>query len=80
MRMPPKLRQLRAVVAQAGFRRRSEKGSHQVWEHQLLPQERLVLSGNDGDDGEDGDDAQPYQEREVAKVLGTLAEAQRDEP
>lgn len=72
--MPPKLRQLRAVVRKAGFRPRSGKGSHQVWQHQLLPEERLVLSGKDGDD------AQPYQEREVAEALGKLAEAQRDEP
>jgi predicted RNA binding protein YcfA (HicA-like mRNA interferase family) len=72
--MPPKVRQLRAIIRKAGFKRRPGKGSHEVWQHSLLPGDRIVISGKDGDD------AQPYQEREVAEALAKLDAAQRREP
>ena len=69
--MPKKIRELKAMMRKAGFIPRPGKGSHVVWEHPELPDE-LALSGNDGDD------AQPYQERDVRKILRKLKEVQDD--
>jgi predicted RNA binding protein YcfA (HicA-like mRNA interferase family) len=66
--MPRKVRQLKADLQKAGFVWRSGKGSHTVWEHELLPSERVTLSGHDGDD------AEPYQERDVRVKLKLLRE------
>ena len=72
--MPRKIRQLKADLRKAGFTWRPGKGSHTIWEHPLLPNEELSLSGNDGDD------AQRYQEREVRIMLEKLRDAQRRQP
>ncbi len=68
--MPRKIRELKADLQRAGFSWRSGKGSHTVWRHPDISDE-VVLSGGDGDD------AQPYQERDVRRVLQKLREAQR---
>ena len=61
--MPRKLRELRADLRKAGWQPVRQKGSHQTWEHPLLPSDPIGLSGNDGRD------AKPYQEREVADAI-----------
>jgi predicted RNA binding protein YcfA (HicA-like mRNA interferase family) len=72
--MPPKVRQIRAEVRNAGFRRELGKGSHSKWEHELLPGVKIVISGNDGDD------AKPYQIKQVRDALAKLEEAKRRRP
>jgi hypothetical protein len=66
--MPRKVRQLKADMRNFGFRRRPGKGSHTKWEHHLLPDLLVIISGNDGDD------AKPYQEKEVQDALRKLQE------
>ena len=73
-RVPRKIRELKADLQKAGFRLRPGKGSHTVWKHPLLPNERVSLAGNDGDD------AERYQEREVRIALEKLRDAQRRQP
>ncbi len=68
--MPRKIRELRADLRRGGFRIRPGHGSHERWTHPLVPG-RVTLSGGDGDD------AQRYQERQIAKALKALADAQR---
>lgn len=62
--MPKKIRELKAVLSQAGFTCAPKRGqgSHTVWEHPLLPY-NITLSGNDGDD------AKRYQEKDVRNIL-----------
>jgi predicted RNA binding protein YcfA (HicA-like mRNA interferase family) len=67
--MPPKVRELKAELRKAGFKARSGKGSHTVWEHPLLT-EAVALAGNDGND------AKPYQVNDVRKALRALQEEQ----
>jgi predicted RNA binding protein YcfA (HicA-like mRNA interferase family) len=69
--MPRKVRQLKADLRKAGFVWRPGKGSHTVWTHLLLPADSVTLSGNDGDD------AQPFQEKDVRRILNELQEARR---
>ncbi|MBX5457862.1 MAG: type II toxin-antitoxin system HicA family toxin [Thermogemmatispora sp.] len=64
--MPPKIRQLKASLIQAGFSARPGKGSHTVWQHPQLPGFHLTLAGNDGDD------AKPYQLKAVQAALRKL--------
>ena len=61
--MPPKIRQLKAELAKAGFISRAAKGSHTYWEHPKYPDLYITISGHNGDD------AQKYQERDVKKLL-----------
>jgi predicted RNA binding protein YcfA (HicA-like mRNA interferase family) len=63
--MPKKIRELKALLMQAGFVYRPGKGSHTVWEHQLLSIS-IVLSGKDGND------AKAYQEKAVRKALASI--------
>jgi hypothetical protein len=72
--MPRKVRQLKADLRKAEFVWRPGKGSHTVWTHSLLPADSMTLSGNDGDD------AQPFQEKDVRRILNELWEAQRRQP
>jgi hypothetical protein len=60
--MPKKIRELKGLLAKAGFTCRPGKGSHTKWFHSRLPRP-VVLSGGDGDD------AKPYQEADVARAL-----------
>lgn len=66
--MPPKIRQLRARLAKAGFvsRRDRGKGSHTLWNHPKLVGLTVVLAGGDGDD------AKPYQERDVRQAVAAV--------
>jgi len=66
--MPQKIRELKAVLAKAGFTWRPAKGSHTVWKHPQLPGERITLPGHDGDD------AKPYLVRDVKDTLKKLRE------
>ncbi len=61
--MPPKVRQLKATLAKAGFDRRPGKGSHTIWFHPLYPEIEVTLSGHDGDD------AEKYQIKQVNNAL-----------
>ena len=68
--MPPKIRELKAMLRKAGFSSRPGKVSHTVWEHPALPEDELVLSGKDGND------AQRYQLLDVRNILKKLREVQ----
>lgn len=63
--MPKKIRELKALLRQAGFVQRAGGGSHTVWSHPDLPL-KVILSGKDGDD------AKPYQEKDVHAALRKL--------
>ena len=63
--MPPKIRELKANLAKAGFEMRPGKGSHTVWVHPALSDE-ITISGKDGDD------AQKYQIKYVRNALKKL--------
>jgi predicted RNA binding protein YcfA (HicA-like mRNA interferase family) len=65
--MPKKIRELKAMLRQAGFLQRAGKGSHTVWSHPQLA-DFIVLSGSDGAD------ARPYQEKDVRAILKKLEE------
>ena len=67
--MPRKIRNLKADLRSAGCIMRPGKGSHTVWGHALIP-DTFTLSGADGDD------AQPYQEREVRRLIAKIRKAQ----
>jgi len=66
--MPRKIRELKAELLRAGFSWLPAKGSHTRWSHPDAPDVRLTLSGHDGDD------AQPYEERDVRRVLQKVQE------
>ncbi|MBA2277654.1 MAG: type II toxin-antitoxin system HicA family toxin [Chloroflexia bacterium] len=63
--MPPKIRQLKAELRDAGFRRLKDrgKGSHTVWQHPEHVETEVTLSGGDGAD------AKPYQQRQVREAI-----------
>ena len=71
--MSRKVRQLKADLRREGFSWEPAKGSHTKLHHPLLPDEEVVLSGNDGDD------ALKYQERQLRKALSRLREIERAE-
>ena len=60
--MPPKIRELIAILKQSGFTDRGGKGSHRNFTHPncAMP---VTISGNPGDD------AKPYQEKLVNIVI-----------
>jgi predicted RNA binding protein YcfA (HicA-like mRNA interferase family) len=64
--MPPKIRQLKAVLSKNGFYVRPGKGSHTVWKHPSLPDIEITISG------QDGNDAKPYQVRDVENAVKRL--------
>jgi predicted RNA binding protein YcfA (HicA-like mRNA interferase family) len=68
--MPKKVRVLKKMVKKSGYvyQPGRGKGSHSFWEHPLMPDEPLTISGKDGDD------ARPYIEKEVERVLKKLEE------
>lgn len=63
VKMPLKIKKLKAALSRAGFYSRSAKGSHTVWKHFANPAIRVALSGKDGDD------AQQYQIDDVRDAL-----------
>jgi predicted RNA binding protein YcfA (HicA-like mRNA interferase family) len=56
-----KVRKLRTMLREGGYRSRPGRGSHEVWVHPLQPRRRVVLTGCDGDE------AKPYQVARVRK-------------
>ena len=66
--MPPKIRELKATLAKAGFTMRPAKGSHTYWTHPALLGISITISGKDGND------AKPYQVKDVEKYLRRLKE------
>jgi predicted RNA binding protein YcfA (HicA-like mRNA interferase family) len=60
--MPKKIRELKSLLAKAGFIWRPGKGAHTVWTHPRV-HKSVVLSGSDGDD------ARLYMEKEVERRI-----------
>ncbi len=69
--MPRKLRELRADLRRSGARTTHQVGSHEKWQHPLVPDLYVELVGKDGAD------AKPYQERQVQGLLRRIAEMKR---
>jgi predicted RNA binding protein YcfA (HicA-like mRNA interferase family) len=64
--MPKKIRELKAMLRQAGFECVRTRGSHERWMHPALPQCPLTLAGKDSKD------AKPYLEKLVNQALQQL--------
>ncbi|MEQ1646487.1 MAG: type II toxin-antitoxin system HicA family toxin [Pyrinomonadaceae bacterium] len=60
--MPPKIRELMAILEKSGFGARSGKGSHRVYSHPALVK-TVTISGKLGDD------AKHYQVKEVREAI-----------
>lgn len=69
--MPRKIRQLKADLRKAGARSVRERGDHETWKHDSVPDYYVELAGNDGDD------AKPYQEKQVRELRRRIADAKR---
>jgi predicted RNA binding protein YcfA (HicA-like mRNA interferase family) len=63
--MPPKVRELIALLEHAGFRNRGGKGSHRNYVHPRLSKP-ITISGKLGDD------AREYQVRAVRSAIAEL--------
>ena len=63
--MPKKIRELKTLLAKAGFTVQPAKGSHSKWIHPRLAQTIIIA-------GKDGSDAKPYLEKQVKDALETL--------
>ena len=68
--MPKKIRELKKILLKAGFSYRQGKGSHTFWNHPLILDEPITISGKDGDD------AKLYLEKAVEKRLKKLEKLQ----
>jgi len=68
--MPKKLRALRRELSNAGYRKVRQKGSHETWEHPLVPIPMTL-------DGKDSEDAQHYQEKAVREAVRLAREAEK---
>ncbi|NEQ79044.1 MAG: type II toxin-antitoxin system HicA family toxin [Moorea sp. SIO2I5] len=60
--MPKKIRELKEMLRQAGFREIPGKGSHTNWIHPLYAG-KITISGKDGND------AKRYQEKNVQSAI-----------
>lgn len=62
--MPKKIRELKQMLQQAGFKLipKRGKGSHTMWQHPRY-KGSITLSGKDGKD------ANPYQEKDVERAI-----------
>jgi len=67
--MPPKIRQLKASLREAGAYQVTQEGSHTKWKRPLLSSNIVILSGNNGDD------AKSYQEKNVKNMLEDIKRA-----
>ncbi len=65
--MPPKIRELIAVLERAGFENRGGKGDHRNYVHRGLSKP-ITISGKLGDD------AKEYQIRAVKRALAELTD------
>ncbi len=70
--MPRKIRELERDLQRAGFARRPGKGGHRQWEHHLMPDRPVTMSGSPGAD------ARRYQEAQVREALAEI-ERRRDQ-
>lgn len=48
--MPRKIRELERELRRAGFRMRPGRGRRRQWEHPLMPDRPVTMSGGPGDD------------------------------
>jgi predicted RNA binding protein YcfA (HicA-like mRNA interferase family) len=64
--MPKKIRELKGMLAKAGFSSRPGKGSHSAWTHPRWRGRPIVLAGNDGRD------ARRYQEKQVEAAIRSV--------
>jgi hypothetical protein len=69
--MPRKLRELRSELKRNSWRIDRQTGSHQIWEHPLVPNTEINLAGSDGAD------AHGYQERDVKNGVRLSRAAER---
>lgn len=69
--MPRKLRELRADLRRTGWQIARQRGSHQTWKHDLIPERRVTLAGKDSAD------AKPYQKQAVQEALEEVSERQK---
>ncbi|ABW31060.1 type II toxin-antitoxin system HicA family toxin [Acaryochloris marina] len=69
--MPKKIREIKAMLKEAGFISRPGKYSHSNWKHPQLPQVITVAR-------KDGADAPLYLERKVQKALQQLEALSND--
>ncbi len=60
--MPPKIRELKKMLLDAGFTERKGKGSHTNWKHPAVADKVTVA-------GKNGSDAQKYQEQQVKDAI-----------
>lgn len=71
--MPRKIRQLKRDLWRAGAYLAMEKGDHEKWKHDLMPELLVELAGKDGDD------AKPYQEKHVLALLQRIQHAKKEQ-
>ena len=71
--MPKKVRELKAILRQAGFECKRIRGSHERWIHPGLPELPITLAGKDSQD------AKPYLEKLVNTALQQLDEKEQKE-
>jgi predicted RNA binding protein YcfA (HicA-like mRNA interferase family) len=71
--MPRKIRELKAMLRQAGFKCKRIRGSHERWVHPNLPELPVTLAGKDSQD------AKPYLEKLIDAALQKLDEKEQDE-
>jgi predicted RNA binding protein YcfA (HicA-like mRNA interferase family) len=71
LKMPKKIRELKAILQKLGFDYRPAKGSHTFWTHPLIPDEPITIAGKDGDD------APKYLEKQVNRLLDRLKEIEK---
>jgi len=92
LRMPRKVRELKAQIAREGFvlLPKRGKGSHQRWRHPLL-NKTLTISGAECTaaflreldsrrvGGKDGDDVPPYLEKQLLTLLNRLEQLRKED-
>jgi predicted RNA binding protein YcfA (HicA-like mRNA interferase family) len=72
--MPKKIRELKQMLRQAGFKEILGKGSHTNWIHPLY-MGKITISGKDSTD------AKRYQEKEVEQAIKKIeSETENDQP
>ncbi len=70
--MPKKIRELKKLLENAGFRSIPAKGSHSKWIHPKLAAKIIIA-------GKDGNDAKAYLEKQVNQALEDLAKIEAEE-
>ncbi|MBE9206503.1 type II toxin-antitoxin system HicA family toxin [Nostoc sp. LEGE 06077] len=70
--MPKKIRELKQMLRQVGFKELPGKGSHTNWIHPLYAG-KITVSGKDGAD------AKRYQEKEIKQAIEAVESSKQDE-